>query len=161
MPDSALSAAARILPATKRDLAGIKEFTGRASRTQIDRWWNAIQAGLATTDLPALRVQGDTIPAPRVWSEKNPEADRRLKTARSAVTDAATELNLPVENLLTPELLRRVAWTPPQPVTVESIADALRESGARPWQIDATAQVIAQAFVEAGQTPERAPEADS
>ncbi|NYF10825.1 ribonuclease D [Leifsonia sp. AK011] len=161
VPDSALSAAARILPATKRDLAGIKEFTGRASRTQIDRWWNAIQAGLATTDLPALRVQGDSIPPPRVWSDKNPEADRRLKKARSAVTDAATELNLPVENLLTPELLRRVAWTPPEPVTAESVAEALRTSGARPWQIDATSQVIAQAFVEAGQTPEQASEADS
>ena len=161
VPDSALSAAARILPATKRDLAGIKEFTGRASRTQIDRWWNAIQAGLATTDLPALRVQGESIPPPRVWSEKNPEADRRLKKARSAVTDAATELNLPVENLLTPELLRRVAWTPPEPITTESIADALRESGARPWQIDATSQVIAEAFVEAGQTPEQASETDS
>lgn len=161
VPDSALSAAARILPATKRDLAGIKEFTGRASRTQIDRWWNAIQAGLATTDPPALRVQGESVPPPRVWSEKNPEADRRLKKARSAVTDVATELNLPVENLLTPELLRRIAWTPPEPITAESITDALEALGARPWQLDATSQVIAQAFVEASQTPEQAPEADS
>jgi len=161
VPDSALSAAARILPPTKRDLAGIKEFTGRASRSQIDRWWNAIQAGLASTDLPALRVQGESVPPPRVWSEKNPEADRRLKKARSAVTDVATALNLPVENLLTPDLLRRVAWTPPNEITPQSVADALRESGARPWQIDATSQVIAQAFVEAGQTPEQAPDTDS
>ena len=161
VPDSALSAAARILPPTKRDLAGIKEFTGRASRSQIDRWWNAIQAGMVSTDLPALRVQGDSVPPPRVWSEKNPEADRRLKRARGAVTDAAAALNLPVENLLTPDLLRRVAWTPPAEVTEESIASALTELGARPWQVDATSQLIAQAFVEPDQTVEHAPDADS
>ena len=161
VPDSALSAAARVLPETKRDLAALKEFTGRVSRSQIDRWWNAIQAGLTTTDLPALRVVGDTVPPPRVWAEKNPEADRRLKLARTQVTAIAEALNLPVENLLTPELLRRVAWTPPVEISTETISSALRDLGARPWQLDATAQVIAQAFVEASQSPEQAPDSDS
>ena len=155
VPDSALVAAARVLPETKRDLAALKDFTGRASRSQIDRWWNAIQAGLASTEQPPARVATDTIPPPRVWSDKNPEADRRLKTARAAITEVATELNLPVENLLTPELLRRVAWTPPAEPNAESIAAALAELGARDWQIDATAQVIASAFVEASQPPEQ------
>jgi ribonuclease D len=155
VPDSALVAAARVLPETKRDLAALKDFTGRASRSQIDRWWNAIQAGLASTEQPPARVPSDTIPPPRVWSDKNPEADRRLKTARAAITEVATELNLPVENLLTPELLRRVAWTPPAELNAESIATALTDLGARAWQIDATAQVIASAFVEASQPPEQ------
>jgi len=155
VPDSALVAAARVLPETKRDLAALKDFTGRASRSQIDRWWNAIQAGLASTEQPAARVASDTIPPPRVWADKNPEADRRLKTARAAITEVATELNLPVENLLTPELLRRVAWTPPATVDAASIGDALDTLGARAWQIDATAQVIASAFVEASQPAEQ------
>lgn len=161
VPDSALLAAARLLPESKRDLAAIKEFTGRASRTQIDRWWDAIQAGLAATDLPVLRPPGETVPPPRVWSDRNPEADRRLKTARAAVTEVATAVSIPVENVLTPELLRRVAWTPPAQITPESIREALEALGARPWQLDATAQVIAQAFVESAQEPEVAPEADS
>jgi ribonuclease D len=154
VPDSALVAAARMLPETKRDLAALKEFTGRASRSQIDRWWNAIQAGMASTDLPVLRGTGEAIPPPRVWSDKNPEADKRLKTARAAVTTVATEMSIPVENVLTPDSLRRAAWAPPQPIDRESIAKALEELGARPWQIDATAQVIADAFVEASQTVE-------
>lgn len=161
VPDSALVAAARTLPETKRDLAALKEFTGRASRSQIDRWWNAIQAGMTTTDLPVLRAPGETIPPPRVWADKNPEADKRLKTARAAVTEVSTAMSLPVENLLTPELLRRVAWTPPAEVSAQTIADALGELGARPWQIDATAQVIATAFVEASQAPETSPEPPS
>ncbi|CAN5325797.1 ribonuclease D [soil metagenome] len=162
VPDSALVAAARMLPESKRDLAALKEFTGRASRSQIDRWWNAIQAGLATDDMPTVRPPaGDTMPPPRVWSDKNPEADKRLKAARAAVTEVATELSIPVENVLTPESLRRVAWTPPDPITAESIGAALEALGARPWQLDATAQVIAQAFVDPPQTPEEAPPADS
>ncbi|MEP6482119.1 MAG: HRDC domain-containing protein [Rhodoglobus sp.] len=161
VPDSALVAAARVLPDTKRDLAALKEFTGRASRSQIDRWWNAIQAGMTSTDLPVLRSSGETMPPPRVWADKNPEADRRLKHARAAVTDVATEMSIPVENILTPELLRRLAWTPPTPAGVEDISLALATSGARPWQIDASAQVIADAFVEASQTPEPTPEAAS
>ena len=156
VPDSALVAAARTLPASKRDLAALKEFTGRASRAQIDRWWNAIQDGVTTTDLPVVRVPGDSIPPPRVWADKNPEADTRLKAARAAVTEVAGHLNLPVENVLTPELLRRVAWSPPQPLHADAVADALAELGARRWQIDATAQVIASAFVEAPQALDEA-----
>jgi ribonuclease D len=62
---------------------------------------------------------------------------------------------------LTPELLRRLCWSPPVPTTLEGIRSALAEMGARPWQIDATAQVIDQAFVDASQTIETAPEGDS
>lgn len=161
VPDAALAAAARTLPETKRDLVAIKEFTGRASRTQIDRWWNAIQAGMTTTDLPALRVAGDSVPPPRAWADRNPEADRRLRLARAAVTAIAEGLTLPVENLLTPDYLRRVAWTPPEPLDAAAVAESLAECGARRWQVDATAQAITEAFVEASQTPGEASEASS
>ena len=151
VPDAALTAAARVLPATKRDLAALKEFTGRASRSQLDRWWAAIEAGSASTDLPAVRAQGESVPPPRVWADKNPEADRRLKGARASLLLAAEELAMPVENVLTPETLRRVAWTPPAEVTLETISETLTELGARPWQVDATAQLILDAFVDASQ----------
>ena len=154
VPDGSLVAAARALPATKRDLAGIKEFTGRASRSQLDRWFEAIQRGMTTDDLPAVRPPSDTLPPPRVWADKNPEADGRFKRARTDVTAVAEKLDLPLENLLTPEYLRRVAWSPPDPVTPEAIGEALRELGARSWQVEAIAQVIADAFVRTDQTPE-------
>ena len=154
VPDASLVAAARILPATKSDLAAIKEFTGRASRSQLDRWWAAIEAGLATDDLPVMRQPGDSIPPPRVWSDKNPEADRRLKAARAKITAVGETMAIPVENLLTPELLRRVAWRPPESADAEGIAAALTELGARPWQVGATSQAIAEAFVEAAQPAE-------
>jgi ribonuclease D len=154
VPDGSLVAAARAQPATKRDLASIKEFTGRASRSQLDRWFDAIQRGMTTDDLPAVRPSTDTLPPPRVWVDKNPEADGRFKRARADVTAVAEKLDIPVENVLTPEYLRRVAWTPPDPITAEGVASALVTLGARPWQVDALAQVIAEAFVRIDQTPE-------
>ncbi len=161
VPDNSLTAAARVLPATKRDLAALKEFTGRASRSQLDRWFAAIQSGLEETDIPQLRPPTDTLPPPRIWAEKNPAADGRLKRARAAVTEISEALEIPMENLLTPDLLRRVAWNVPDPFDAAGVAQALVALGARPWQVDATAQVIADAFVEPEQSPEQPSEAAS
>ncbi|MFK3679058.1 ribonuclease D [Microbacterium sp. NPDC090218] len=156
VPDRSLVAAVMANPTSKQALAGVKEFQGRASRTQLDRWWQAIVDGRATEELPRERVPSDTLPPPRAWSDRNPEADARLKAARPAVEAVAEELGMPTENLLTPEYLRRVAWDLPGE-TPEEIGDALAALGARPWQIAQTAQKIAAAFVEAAQSPDTTP----
>lgn len=159
VPDRALVAAVIADPPSKSALAALKEFTGRASRSQLDRWWAAIEAGRAVTQLPLERATGgDTLPPPRAWIDRNPEADARLKAARPVVEKRAEELHMPTENLLTPELLRRVAWSPPQPLTAETVGDALAVLGARPWQIAQTAQVIADAFVGSVQAASEASE---
>jgi ribonuclease D len=161
VPDSSLVAAAKALPATRHELAALREFSGRASRSELPRWWAAVEAGRAAEDIPVLRVPGDVIPPPRAWSERNPEADRRLKLARSAVGEIAGERSIPVENLLTPELLRRVSWSPPQPLDESALRSALTDLGAREWQLDETVQAILDAFVEASQPVEHADDAAS
>lgn len=148
VPDASLVAAARVLPETKRALAALREFNGRESRHEIDRWWAAIEAGMSTDDLPPMRVPGDPVPPPRAWSDRNPEADARLKGARAALSEVAELLDMPVENLLTPDHLRRVAWTPPSPLDLGGVRSALADQGARAWQIDATAQIILTAFLD-------------
>jgi ribonuclease D len=151
VPDSSLVAAAKALPGSKRELAALRDFSGRASRSELDRWWTAIETGKAAEDVPILRMPGDVIPPPRAWSERNPEADKRLKLARVAVAELAGEKNIPVENLLTPDFLRRVAWTPPEPLGESGLRSALAALGARPWQLDETVPTILRAFVEADQ----------
>lgn len=146
VPDKSLAAAARALPASKRELAEMKDFNGRASRSQLDRWWAAIERGRATDDLPAIRVAGDALPPVRAWADRNPAAAERIGPAREAIAGLAQELAIPVENLLTPEYLRRVAWAPPEPPTADAIGDALQALGARPWQVALTAQRIADSF---------------
>ncbi|MFD5225530.1 HRDC domain-containing protein [Microbacterium sp. NPDC058342] len=159
VPDRALLAAVLAAPASKSALAAIKEFNGRASRTQLDRWWEAIDRGRTTEDLPRERVPSDALPPPRAWADRNPEADLRLKAARPVVEAIAEELHMPTENLLTPEHLRRVAWQPPA-LTADAIGAALADLGARPWQIAHTAQKIASAFVE-GPQPDSDAEEDA
>jgi ribonuclease D len=161
VPDSSLVAAAKAMPATRQELAALREFSGRASRSELSRWWAAIEVGKAAEDVPVLRVPGDVIPPPRAWSERNPEADRRLKLARSAVGEIAGERSIPVENLLTPELLRRVSWSPPQPLDEPALRSVLADLGARDWQLDETVQAILEAFVEASQPVEHADDAVS
>lgn len=162
VPDRALVAAVLADPKSKQELAGVKEFTGRASRSQLDRWWAAIEDGRASNDLPLERATGgDSLPPPRAWPDRNPEADARLKAARPAVEQLAETLRMPTENLLTPDLLRRVAWAPPEPLTAASLGEALSALGARDWQIEQTAQVIVDAFVGSVQESTKATETAS
>lgn len=163
VPDASLVAVARTLPKNRGELADLAEFSGRASRTQLTRWWSAVRRGLETDELPAPRPtsQQPSLPPPRAWGDRNPEADRRLRAARAALEEIAEQKNLPLENLLTPDFLRRVAWSPPDPTTADTVARALRDLGARSWQTEATAQTIAHSFVDAAQEPEPSAEADS
>ena len=160
VPDRSLLAAATADIEAKGRLAARKDFSGRASRSELDRWWSAIERGRASDDLPQLRVRSDEPPPPRFWKSRRPTADARLKAARRVVQQVAEEHTMPAENLLMPDTLRRVAWEPTEP-TAEGVAAVLRERDARPWQVAATAQRIAAAFVEADQAPAEAPDDDS
>ncbi|PPF19515.1 MULTISPECIES: ribonuclease D [unclassified Rathayibacter] len=162
IPDSSIIAVARNIPTSIGQLSGRRDFTGRASRGEVERWWAAIERGTTTEDLPSpTRPAADTLPPPRAWGDRNPAADARLKAGRAVVTEIAELLSLPVENLLTPELLRRVAWNPPEPMTAESVAAELTRAGARAWQVEATSGSIATAFVEAAQAPAEGTETPS
>lgn len=151
IPDASIIAASRSTIANKGALASLKEFNGRASRSLIDSWWQAIVDGLNDTELPVMRIPSDTLPPPRAWVDRKPDALERLQTARELLQVRAEDLSMPVENLLTPSILREVAWAPPAPITAESIGQALAGHGARAWQIGETSALIAQAFVEADQ----------
>jgi ribonuclease D len=64
-----------------------------------------------------------------------------------------------VENLLTPDYLRRVAWRPPAELSEDGVAEELQNLGARQWQIELTAPLIAEAFLNPGPLPEKAAKA--
>ncbi|QWL40727.1 HRDC domain-containing protein [Rathayibacter toxicus] len=152
IPDASIIAVSRNIPSSMKQLAGRRDFTGRASRGEVERWWAAIQRGVTTRDLPSpTRPIPGTLTPPRAWGDRNPEADARLKAGRTVVAEIAELLSLPVENLLTPNILRRLAWNPPEPLDRDRVAVELERGGARAWQIDATAGAITTTFVEAAQ----------
>jgi len=147
VPDRSLVAAVLANPMSQRDLAGIKAFHGRASRSELPRWWAAIAEGLATKDLPLARARSNGPPPPRMWADKNPEAAVRLSASKEALEEVFQETGIPVENLLTPDHLRRVCWSPPEEVSLESLDLALTDMGARSWQRARVVPLLLAAFV--------------
>ena len=141
IPDASIVGVVKETPKTKPQLAGTRNFVGRASRSYLDTWWKAIEEGTSTRDLPALKIAATGIPNHRIWPTRFPDADRRLKTVRPKIAELAEELGLPVENLLTPDYLRTLCFEPPA-LELAAIRDALRALGAREWQIELTAQLI-------------------
>ncbi|MFT4233267.1 MAG: HRDC domain-containing protein [Leucobacter sp.] len=149
LPDSSIVAAAAANPRSKTDLSRLQTFRGRASRSELDRWWLAVLAGKTTDDLPGPKTrEPGSIPHHRGWAQRHPEAAARLAAAREAIAAEAERQRMPVENLLTPDHLRAVAWKPPTPCTPDAVALRLTELGARPWQLGITAPIIAAAFVD-------------
>lgn len=146
--DKSIVAAAKAMPTTVPALLNTPGFHGRAAAKEAARWMRAINAARRTEDLPPLHLPSNSPPPPRVWADKNPDAARRLNTAKPRLARKAEELEIPLENLLTPDFLRRISWRPPSPIDPDTIADALRELGARDWQIQITAPIITVAFLD-------------
>lgn len=143
IPDAAILAAAVAKPKTRPELASLRSFTGRASRSYLDLWWQALQAAQKATSLPPVKAdKPEGIPNHRNWAAKYPEADRRLRHAKNALTKISEDINVPLENLLTPDILRQICFAPPEPVTIEKVREALQSFGARKWQIDQTSDSI-------------------
>jgi ribonuclease D len=153
IPDSAIVAAARAMPNTVPQLLATRGFHGRAAQKEAPRWLKCISEARKLTELPPLHVSTNAPPPPRIWPEKDPEAAARLQTARPRVANRAEQLGMPVENLLTPDYLRRIAWRPPAEISLETVSGALADLGARPWQIEQVAAIITVAFLDPDPLP--------
>jgi len=150
LPDSAIVEAAIAMPRSRQALASLGGFKGRGAQRHLNRFAGALTEAreLPETELP-LSVARYTGPPPaKAWADKDPAAAARLVAARSLVGEIAAEHRLPVENLLAPDSVRRLCWTPPEPTDAETVAAFLRDLGAREWQVGLTAGPLAQVLAE-------------
>ena len=81
----------------------------------------------------------------RAWADRNAAAAARHARVRAELTAFAEENAVPLENLITPDVLRRVLWSPPSP---EQVDDELARRGARPWQVDIVAPLTRASLAE-------------
>ena len=149
LSDKSLIAAATALPRSVSQLVTVGEFGGKYQRRRASTWQRAITSALELPDdaLPTIRgPQSDGPPQPRLWPDRDPAAAARLAAAREVIATLSAKTNVPAENLLQPDALRRVCWKPPLPLTADAIADALTSLRARPWQVGLVAEPLAAAW---------------
>ncbi|MDR6119278.1 ribonuclease D [Aeromicrobium sp. SORGH_AS981] len=141
LPDASILEIAREAPRDASTLRNLPVMRSRGPRRFLQQWLDAVEEGLALPDdaLPLSTQHRDGPPPPRAWADKHPEAAARLTAAREAVTRIAEQHDLPPENLISPGLVRGLAWDPPAVVDVVHVGDALAEGGARPWQVELVA----------------------
>ncbi|SUA80295.1 Ribonuclease D [Nocardia otitidiscaviarum] len=160
LPDSAIIAAAANEPKTIAQLRALPIFGGPRQRRYSREWLGAVERARALPDseLPPLAQPFDGPPPVNRWERRDPAAAARLQRARAAMTDLSGEVSIPVENLLTPDLLRRMCWdglprTAANGDGAAVIDDYLSAGGARPWQRELTVPRLATAlFTPAQQT---------
>lgn len=148
LPDIAIIGAAITSPTEVEQLARLAGWGGRTTRRLVTELWPTIAATyeLAESDLPRPAVAGDGPPPVNRWPDRDPVAAARLAQSRAALAELAETHNIPVENLLTPDLVRRLAWSPPA-TDLAGVSVYLQQGGARSWQIELTAGPLSAAMV--------------
>ena len=150
LPDSAIIDAAQADPRTVEELLALPVFGGPKQRRSAKIWLDALAAGRADPDPPhASEPQSGPPPAVR-WSRRKPEAAARLEAARAALGTVSQEVNVPTENLVSPELVRRLCWdwapTGDAGAAATAIQEVLSGGGARPWQRELVVPALAAAL---------------
>jgi len=148
LPDSAIIAAAVANPTTVEELIALPVFSGPKQRRSAATWLGALAAARDNPDPPDSAEPTTGPPPPSRWSRRKPEAAARLEAVRVALGEVSEQVTVPTENLLTPDLVRRLCWDwkPATSNVTAQIEEFLIGGGARPWQRELTVPVLAAAL---------------
>ncbi|MDX2829887.1 HRDC domain-containing protein [Streptomyces scabiei] len=144
LSDAAIVEASLALPVNATALAALNGFGHRMGRRQLEQWQAAVDQARALPD-SALPTHGQPVtgpPPPKAWADKDPAAAARLSAARAGVSALAEQLNMPQENLITPDTVRRLCWEPPRSLDAEAVSAVLAGHGARAWQVELVTPVL-------------------
>jgi ribonuclease D len=143
--DEALIELATKRPTKVEDFTKIVKRRSRVTNAPTTEWFSLLQSTLLLpeSELPVVRTPSVGLPPIKLWKDRNPLGNARLSHARAAVIKRAGELDLPVENLISPEVIRQLTWeNPPESELELYIEETLASHGARPWQIAQIAPVL-------------------
>jgi len=159
--DNAIVELAISAPTNKKEFEKALRPLGLRARwlENLPLWLESIASAVALTeqDWPQMRTSADTLPPIKLWRDKFPEKYAPLSHARLRLEKISEENSIPVENLITPELVRRICWSPPAGSTenlqVEAVQTHLLSLGARSWQVNLVGQAISEALLEKEAVP--------
>jgi ribonuclease D len=147
LPDSAIIDAAVADPKTVADLVQLPVFGGRNQRRSAETWLAALERARQIQDSPEDAEPPNGPPAPARWSRRKPEAAARLEAARAALAEVSQRVGVPTENLVSPDLVRRLCWDwEGAPDPVETVEEFLRAGEARVWQRELVVAGLARAL---------------
>jgi ribonuclease D len=147
LPDSAIIDAAVADPKTVDELIALPIFGGRRQRQNAATWLAALQTA---RENPVAAEEADAPngpPLPARWYKRRPEAAARLNAARTALGELSQRVSVPVENLVSPELVRRLCWDwEPTENPATAVDQFLAAGQARRWQRELVVPVLAAAL---------------
>lgn len=152
LPDVAIVNAATVDPDTVEKLTALPVFGGPKQRRNAKTWLDALARARSTDDPPLPQEPSNGPPPASRWARRKPEAAARLEAARSGLAELSQRVSVPTENLIAPEVVRRLCWDW-QPVgdVAARVEEFLRDAQVRPWQRSLTVPVLTAALTTAAQ----------
>lgn len=170
LSDAVISAMAQSRLKSVDELMKLPEAKARVrneiQKSYVQHWFETYQraTSLPESDWPQLRSRTDSLPPVKIWRAKYPMAYARVMHARIRLNDIATANSIPVENLLTPEVARKITFDNGAEEShdfsqslVAKVETQLRLNGAREWQIEKCAAALAQSLCETEPPPSPEP----
>jgi ribonuclease D len=146
LPDSAIIDAASADPKTVDDLVALPVFGGPRQRRNAPTWLAALQTARERPNA-VEEATSDGPPPPGRWAKRRPEAAARLDAVRAALVEFSERVAVPTENLVSPDLVRRLCWDWNGAADLATAIDEyLRAGQARAWQRQLVVPVLAAAF---------------
>ena len=145
-------AAAVAKPTTVDEVRRLLTRRSRVQNPPLTDWFAAIRAAIAlpVDELPDLRTPSTTLPPPKLWKDRNPMGYARLTHARAVTIARAAELDIPVENLISPDALRKLVWHNPPAGSDQDLAiyasQTLIAASAREWQAAQISELLVDAL---------------
>jgi ribonuclease D len=147
LPDSAIIDAATTDPKTRDDLIALPIFGGPRQRRNAATWLAALKSAREAPGPPEEAEPPNGPPVPARWPKRRPEAAARLDAARTGLRELSQRVSVPTENLVSPDLVRRLCWDWEGAEDPAKATDEFLAAGqARGWQRELVVPVLAAAL---------------
>jgi ribonuclease D len=161
LSDAVIIALAKSQIKSVADIMKLPEARGRIrndiQKSYLETWVGTFlrASSLPESQWPQLRSKSDSLPPVKIWKVKFPLAYAHVSHAKARLQVIAEDLFIPLENLISLELVRKISFDGGAERSYEisrsltqKVETQLRLNGAREWQIEKCAEVLALSLCE-------------